>query len=571
MATYLVRSQPQSLQSAILAWVRRVAGLELRFRSDTTFALATSAAWLLLYNVRFWRESAQAMWHATPGSVLFMMSLVVVVACLQAIPLLLMPSRRMLQTAASGLFIIAAVASHFSSAYGVLMNKDMLRNFFETDAAEVQGLLSFDAALHFVLLGIVPALLVWRCRLPAMRPSNRLRQRVVAITCLLAVTLAAMLSSSASYAVFFRQHKPVRFSLMPLAPVTSAIGVLFGQGSHAGEPPRNVSGAAKRIGAPGTRPLLLVMVVGETARADHFQLGGYRQPTNPGLAARHDIAYFPQTTSCGTATAVSVPCMFSHLARSEFDVQAAPNYMNLLDALQQAGLDVEWHDNNAGCKGVCARVRQVSHAADRDETLCRNSYCFDAILLRDLRAVLQNLQRDTVLVLHQIGSHGPAYSERYPPEREIFKPACHSHELQHCTAQEITNAYDNTIAYTDHILTSLIELLQSADDRVDSALLYVSDHGESLGEQGLYLHGLPYRFAPAAQKRVPMLMWLSNSYVQRTGIGTGCLQAQSHEPASHDNVYHTVLGAADVRNTSYDASLDLLSRCRRLQTVDGHE
>jgi lipid A ethanolaminephosphotransferase len=358
---------------------------------------------------------------------------------------------------------------------------------------------------------------------------------------------------------------------MPVAPITSALGVLFDKNKGDRGPLINASGQAQRIGPVRAKPLVIVMVVGETARAANFQLGGYARPTNPELAATGGLIYFPETTSCGTATAISVPCMFSRLPRRDFDVDEAPRYANLLDALQEAGLEVEWRDNDAGCKGVCARVHQISYSADRDAKLCRESYCYDEIMLTDLPAKLASLTRDTVIVMHQIGSHGPAYAERYPPEFERFKPACRSNQLQRCTPQEIVNAYDNTIAYSDHMLARTIEVLRDASSHIDGMLLYASDHGESLGEQGLYLHGLPYAFAPDTQKHVPMLMWLSPTYAARAGVATACLRSQAERPLSHDNIYHTIMGAAEVRNASYDPQLDMLAACRGPAWPSDHE
>lgn len=266
-----------------------------------------------------------------------------------------------------------------------------------------------------------------------------------------------------------------------------------------------------------------------------------------------------------------MPCIFSHLPREQFKVDEADRYTNLLDTLTSAGLDVEWRDNNAGCKGVCARVTTVDYSSAKDPGLCNKSDCYDDVMLTDLPQKLRNITRDTVIVFHQIGSHGPAYHERYPADFAPFKPACDSNKLQQCSPQQIVNAYDNTIAYTDHFLGRQIEMLRSAADRVDGMLIYASDHGESLGENGIYLHGMPYSFAPAVQKEVPMLMWVSDGYAERTQLRAPCLQEEARLPVSHDNLYHTVLGAAEVRNQVYDGRLDLLTGCRRGAQDGSHE
>ncbi len=540
-------------------------------RSDVVFAFAVSALWLIFYNSRFWTDTVAAMWHGNVGSASFLGSLSVLVLCIQALLLLLLPTRRVMIAAASILFLVAALSSYFSAKFGVVMNKDMLRNVMETDSSETRSLLTVELFVRFVVMGIVPAIAVWRVRLPTLPALRGLRHRLLWIGATLALCACALLSTSASYAVFFREHKPIRYALMPAAPAASAIGLLFDKNKGAHGQLLNASGPAQRTAAAQARPLVIVMVVGETARAANFELGGYPRPTNPELSAHAGLVYFSQTTSCGTATAISVPCMFSHLPRRDFAVDDAARYANALDALKEAGLDVEWRDNNAGCKGVCARIAQVDYRDRQDARLCSGDYCYDEVLIADLPQRLASISQDTVIVMHQIGSHGPAYAERYPPQFEKFKPACRSNQLQRCTPQELLNAYDNTIAYTDHVLARTIDTLRAASDRLDGLMIYASDHGESLGEQGVYLHGLPYRFAPERQKHVPFLLWLSSSYATRTGVAMDCLQAQAGRPFSHDNLYHTLLGAADVGNRSYDAKLDILAACRKSFWPGNHE
>jgi lipid A ethanolaminephosphotransferase len=554
---------PTRFGAAFYSWLRSRWTARLALRSDVALALTASLAWAVLYNLQFWHQAIVAMWHPTPRAALFIVSLFVVVVCLQSLLLVLVPTRFGVRVAASALFVVAALGSYFASAYGAVMNQDMLRNVIETDPAEVGGLINFDLLAHVLMLGVVPALLVWRIELPSSTWRVRLRQRLSFIGFALALCAAAMFACSANYAVFFREYKPVRYALSPAAPIVSLVGLLS---AHERRDPRvpliDVSGNVQRVAAPTRKPLVLFLVVGETARAANFQLGGYARATNPRLRALADVVYFDHATSCGTATAVSVPCMFSHLPREQFDVNQADRYTNLLDALVKADFAVEWRDNNAGCKGVCARVVQVSYPGVADSAHCPNSYCYDDVMLTDLSARLESLQRDSVIVFHAIGSHGPAYSERYPPQFEIFKPACRSNELQRCSGQEIVNAYDNSIAYTDYLLSRQIELLQANADHLDSALIYASDHGESLGEQGIYLHGMPYSFAPRGQKEVPMLFWASPGYVERTGLSMGCARARPHDAVSHDNLYHTVLGAMEVRDAVYDPTLDIFARCR---------
>ena len=532
--------------------------------SDVAFAFSVSFILLALFNVRFWEASLAAMWHPSAGSVLFMASLFVLAWVVLALLLLLSPTRWVMRATASLMFVIAALGAYFMSEYGALMNQEMMRNVLQTDRSEVQALMNADAALHAALFGIAPALLVWRVQLPQTRWRTQLGRRAMAIVISLGVAVSGMFANSADYATFFREHKPVRYTLNPVAQIVGMIGLIAASNnSKANAPLIDPAGKIERTATSSAKPLVLFLVIGETARAANFQLGGYGRDTNPELAQLSGLTYFSNTAACGTSTAISVPCLFSHLPRTEFNVDAAGRYKNLLDTLAQAGFDVQWRDNNSGCKGVCARVANIDYNQKPDSRYCHDSNCFDAVMLDDLPETLRKIERDTVIVFHEKGSHGPSYSERYPPEFEKFQPACRSNQLQRCSQQEITNAYDNTIAYTDHVLASQIRMLGEASSQLDGMLIYVSDHGESLGENGIYLHGMPYSFAPAVQKEVPMLIWTSEGYGRRAQLQPDCMRREARLPLSHDFFYHTVLGAAEVRSQTYDRRLDLIAGCRR--------
>lgn len=528
------------------------------------FALGIAAIWMTFYNTRFWDLTLNAMWRPQGDSALFMVSLLVLTLTAHALLILLWPTRLLMRIATSVLFVIAASSSHFSNEYGALMNKDMMRNVLQTDVAEASALMNAETIVHVVVLGLIPALLVWKVRLPKIRWKTQVLQRAIFLAIASTLCVAGLFASSAEYATFFRAHKPVRFTLSPAAASVSMVGVLSaGTTKSANQTLLNPAGASIRTAEITAKPLVLFLVVGETARTQNFQLAGYSRPTNPELSQIPNLTFFSKATACGTSTAISVPCLFSHLRRDDFKVDEAGRYANLLDALSQAGLDVEWRDNNSGCKGVCARVASVDYTAAANPAWCTEDNCYDEVMLTDLPAKLQALTRDTVIVFHMKGSHGPSYFERYPLSFEKFAPACRSNQLQECAPQEIVNVYDNTIAYTDYVLEKQIRLLREASDRVDGMLMYVSDHGESLGENGIYLHGMPYSFAPAGQKEVPLLMWMSDGFVARTQIQPDCLRAEANTSVSHDNFYHTALGAAGVRNQVYNRNLDLISGCRR--------
>ena len=311
-----------------------------------------------------------------------------------------------------------------------------------------------------------------------------------------------------------------------------------------------------------------MLVVGETARAANWGLNGYARQTTPRLAARSDVVSFQSVTSCGTNTEVSLPCMFSALGRRHYDEERIRGSESLLHILQRVGIQVFWRDNQSGCKGVCDGLPSELISAATAPAACNGARCLDEGLLQGLE---ERLQRqfgaaagvDQLVVLHQLGNHGPAYDSRYPDAFRRFGPVCATADLHQCSREQIVNAYDNALLYTDHVLANAIESLQGQSATHDTALLNVTDHGESLGENGLYLHGMPYAIAPEVQTRVPMLLWLSPGFTQRQRLDLACVRARATQPASHDNLFHTLLGMLSVDTKLYVPDADLLLACRR--------
>jgi lipid A ethanolaminephosphotransferase len=387
----------------------------------------------------------------------------------------------------------------------------------------------------------------------------------------LAFTVAGVGAIAAGFyqdqASLLRNHREMRHLLVPF-------NYLSGIGSYVMEisrpkRPYEAIGADARPGprwtvADDDKPVVLVLVVGETARAANSSLGGYARLTMPELAKIQNLTYFSDVSSCGTSTAISVPCMFSDLGRAEFSAGHAAARDNLLDVLQHAGFEVVWFGNNSGCKGVCEKMGERRPDSEPDPALCRKGLpCFDEILLRDLERELQKPAQRKVIVLHLIGSHGPGYHLRYPAAFERYTPACKQVDFSKCSVAEIVNAYDNTLLYTDHVLARAIDLLDTRSASLHGALWYVSDHGESLGENGVFLHALPYAIAPDLQTHVPMVFWQGQGFAQRLGVDPSCVTASRHRPISHDHWFHSVLGLLDVVTAARRPELDVFGACRR--------
>jgi lipid A ethanolaminephosphotransferase len=472
-----------------------------------------------------------------------------------------------LKPAAMFLLLAAAAGAHFMGAYRVVIDSSMLVNVLQTNPGEAADLFSLRMAATLLLGGLLPAWLVWRTPVDFGRVAPRLGRNLGAALLGLALVVAAVLASFQPLSSTMRNHKQLRYLINPLNSVY-ALGMVATEPLRRNDRVLLPLGTDARLGpshAAGNKPPLLLLVVGETARAANFSLNGYARPTNAALAALPVISW-RNAWSCGTNTAASVPCMFSHLGRGGFSDRKA-NHETLLDVAQRAGLAVLWIDNQAGCKGVCARVPTVETTALKHPQLCPDGECHDPIMLDGLDARIAALPaerraRGVLLVMHQMGSHGPAYYKRVPAAAKRFLPECSTNNLQDCSSEQLVNAYDNTIAYTDQFLAQAIGWLQQRQASHDTAMLYLSDHGESLGENNLYLHGLPYAIAPDVQKHVPWITWLSPGFAQRQRLDVACLRGRANAEVSHDHLFHSVLGLLDVQTSAWQHTLDAYAGCR---------
>ncbi|MEN4690724.1 phosphoethanolamine transferase EptA [Pantoea agglomerans] len=463
------------------------------------------------------------------------------------------------------LFIfVSATAQYFIQHYGIILDRSMITNMVDTTPAESMALLTPKMIVVIFFTGIFMAVLAFW---PAFKKSVPVWKGVLerALSLVISVVLIAVIAMLfyKDYASLFRNNHELVKSLSPSNFIAASLSyynhreranlplVKIGEDAH--QPPHMLNGPKKN---------LTILVVGETSRAANFSLGGYSRPTNP-LLAEDDVVYFPDVSSCGTSTAVSVPCMFSNMPRKHYDDALASHQEGLLDIIQRAGLSVLWNENDAGCKGACDRVPNQDMTALNLPGMCIKGECYDEVLFHGLEEYIKQLQGNGLIVLHTIGSHGPTYNHRYPPAFRKFTPTCETKQIQECSQAQLINTYDNTILYADYIVDKAIELLKAHQEEFTTSLVYLSDHGESLGEKGVYLHGLPYAIAPEAQTRVPLLIWLSPDYQQRYAVDYKCLSQQATtQKYSQDNLFSTMLGITGVQTREYVSSDDIVATCR---------
>ncbi len=535
--------------------------------SQEMLALLASMFFSITANTLFFQTAAATgAFNGTSGMGLAA-SLFIAITALHAFLLLLLFNRWTTKPVLIVLLLVTAVAAHFMRKYTIYLDPDMIRNILHTDRKESRELLSLAPLPSLLALGVLPALLVWRLRL---RERTLGRAAGIRVAWLLGSVLVAALAIFASFQAtssLMRNHREMRYLVTPGNYLVSLTRVLTDHGDTATKAKLPVGlNATVAPRAAGSKPRLLVIVVGETVRAQNWGLNGYPRQTTPRLAGLTDLVNFADVTACGSSTEVSLPCMFSPYGRRDYDAKRIKGSQSLLHVLDHAGIGVTWRDNQSGCKGVCEGLPFQSFQDTTDAKACSDEGCLDDVMLEGLGAEVAKRSGDQVIVLHQLGNHGPAYFKRYPPAMAKFQPECRSMELRDCSTQQIVNAYDNAILHTDDFLARAIDVLAAMQDR-DTALLYVSDHGESLGEDGLFLHGVPYAIAPQTQLKVPMVMWFSPGMRADRGIDLACMRQAARRPASHDNLFHSVLGLMQVRTPEYLPALDLLKACERATPV----
>lgn len=514
----------------------------MRLNLTATQLIILSAVFLLISGNLTYFDNVLAVYPWGAGNAFFLVSLAIVACCAIIILISLLSVLIPVRIVLSVLFLVAAFAGYVSDSFGTIVDDTMINNLFETDAAEASELTSIGLLIRVILLGVVPAVLIWFIPLRLCGRWITLRDRLLLTAGSMVFATLIIVPLGGQYASFVREHKAFRYYANPTYPLYSLYH--FASKSAARENTgklTEVTSQAEIEHEPGAHDLV-IMVVGETARRDRFSLNGYQRNTNPLLAQEPGIFSYSDVQSCGTSTAISVPCMFAMSGRKKFDKETAGNTENALDVLQRAGVSVLWRDNNSSSKGVADRVSFENFRSPDMNPVC-DVECRDVGMLHGLQDYINAQSGDILIVLHQMGNHGPAYFKRYPEAFEKFTPACHSAELSECSDEEIGNAYDNAILYTDYFLSEVVQLLKQNEPVFETSMLYISDHGESLGENNLYLHGMPYMLAPAEQTEIPFIVWAGET----SDIDVESLLIQQDEKTSQDAVFWSLLSLFNVK------------------------
>jgi len=510
--------------------------------SATKFALLMSLANFILYNVHVLLYAATTLDYLTLNGLLALATVIVVIFIVTAVVILLLCviSRHLAKFFCMLAALISSVALYFVLTYKAVLDKTMMSNVFNTNMMEASSYLHYKLVIYLIVLGVIPSLAIYKLRIVNYKRTVLLLQSFILVVLLFGWTYL-----NASRLLWVDKYSSrLGARIMPWSYIGNSLA--FHQRNLATSTEQELLPAGTLTNAP--EKTVVILVIGEAARAINFSLYGYKRATNPLLLKNGAIA-LQNAVSCSTYTTLSLRCILSH---TEVDSPFSKQYEPLPSYLHRHGVDVIWRTNNWGEPPMKVNTYQRNNGLEKT---CQGERCkFDEVLLHGLAERIKTSTHNKILVvIHHWGNHGPSYHTRYPKPFEVFQPVCKSVELNQCTDDELVNAYDNVVLYTDYFLAKAIGLLQ--DLNTSTVLIYVSDHGESLGEYGLYLHGTPYAVAPDVQIEIPLIVWMSPEFRESQGIRAESVpQNPSH---SHQNIFHSVLGAVNMQSEIYNERLDI--------------
>lgn len=452
---------------------------------------------------------------------------------------------------------LSALSSFGMDSFGAVINDYVFLSLFKTNSNEVTDVFSSRLYIYVFLLFFIPALILLKIKISDedIKTDVRSRSKVGGIS--LAVAFALIFSQYESFKHFFEKDNPPQYFSNPPYWMYSIGKLGIDQVVPAIQNNLNKNKNKYTVSQIDDKQRkLVILVIGESIRYDRFSINGFERETDPQLK-KEKIYSFSNVTSCGTTTAASVPCMLSPLGRKKYSPGKAYYAVNVMSIMSMAkSIDLLWRENNSNTDEIPGNFKAEDFRSSKLNTVC-DVECRDEGMVVGLQDFINNSKsKDIFIVLHPFGTHGPSYYRRYPPRFERFKPVCKTSALKNCTVEEIKNTYDNAILYTDYFLSLVINTLKDNSKNFKTAMVYVGDHGESLGEKGHFIHGFPFDIAPKEQKQVPLFMWFGNK--EKSGFNLNGIQQLLNKPYSHDNIFHTLLGLMGLHTPDYNSELDIL-------------
>ncbi len=499
--------------------------------SLTRFVGIMSILTFALYHIPFFKFVFEHVDYHSLNGVIIVVSLVVIMLVLNALLyyLVFYISRIVGKILLSITLISNAIAIYFINTFGIIVDESMIGNLINTNYDEATSFFSFGMVLYVLILGILPSIYV--CQAKIVKESWKPFIKRLSIG--LGFILIMIFANASNWLWIDKYSRQLGGLAMPWSySVNIPLHYIHKYKNNRKEIP------LPDATIKDNEKALVVLVIGESARSMNFSLYGYQKNTNPLLSQTENLFHFP-ATSCATYTTVGIKCMLEHENTGKL-YEILPNY------LYRNNVDVVWRSTNWGEPPI--HIEKVQRSDYLSELCQGDPKCgYDEILLTGLKEqILSSDKSKTLIILHTSTSHGPNYSKKYPPEFEVFKPVCNSVELSKCSPEELINAYDNTIVYTDYLLHRIIEVLKELPE-YRSTMMFVSDHGESLGEKNLYMHGVPMSIAPREQYEIPFIVWVSDGYKT--------LKPMEH--LDHSNVFHSVMNFLSIESPIYKEELNI--------------
>ncbi|RTY96771.1 phosphoethanolamine--lipid A transferase EptA [Flavobacterium sp. GSN2] len=426
-------------------------------------------------------------------------------------------------------FIINSVAVYFVNTYSVIIDESMIGNILNTNYDESSSFFSFKLVVYLLFLGIIPSIYIIKVKVI----NVTVKRFFVLISLTLLFILGLVIANSSNVLWIDKNSKTLGGLAMPWS-YTVNISLFYAHESKKNEKEILLPNATIK----DNQKSVVVLVIGESARSQNFSLYGYNKNTNPLLSKTNNVFHF-NAKSDATYTTAGVKSILEHKNTDDL-YEILPNY------LHRNNVEVIWRTTNWGEPPI--HIKNYQNRAFLMPN-CKGDGCnYDEVLLSGLKEqILASKKNKILIVLHTSTSHGPTYSKKYPSEFETFKPVCKSVELANCSQTELINAYDNTIVYTDYILANIIKDLKQLT-AYKSTMIFVSDHGESLGEKNLYMHGLPLSIAPKEQYEIPFIVWYSDNSSKHL---------KPNEMLSQNHVFHSVLNFLNIQSPIYNEELNI--------------
>ena len=506
------------------------------------FSCIVSIGTLLLYNLPFFNYVSQNTNESTGGIIFLQASLVIIMLALNfMLTYLSMWLLRIVARILLAIFaIINATAVYFIITYSAIINATTIENVFNTRYSEASGFFSWSLWMFIAVFGVLPALYC------LMQPVVIGKAKKLGIYCGCSLAIILLVASlNISQTLWISQHDTELGGLLqPWSYVVNTCRVISSYQDEQAEeiklPDGTITDHEKTV---------VVLVIGESARKANFQLYGYQRDTNPLLSKQEGLKVY-QATACATYTTAGTKAILEPKDSGDL-YELLPNYAF------RTGVDVSWRTSNWGEPPI--HIDEYLTDTDLSDLYQGKSNDYDDILYYGLRERIESSKKDKVLIiLHTSTSHGPKYADKYPKQFEVYKPVAKNIEEGEKNIGMLINAYDNTIRYTDFLLNSLINTLREMKDW-HSAMIFISDHGESLGENKMFMHGLPMKLAPKVQYEIPFLVWTSDGFrtYKQTSSSQDAPEGELPAVLEQHYVFHSVLNLLSIQSPAYNKDCDI--------------